>query len=295
MNAGYKLSYKWIILGICWFGYVVAMIERLSIGPLAPFIKSALDLNNYQIGMFTSAVFVGYMFALLPAGLIVDRINERWVIGGSEILGGIFICLMYLMSDLYHGIIFMGLYGFGLGAILPATSKAIMLWFNEEERGTAMGIKHTAINVGGIIGSVSLPALALTTSWRHCFLAMGMLSICVGLLTIAIYKTYPYKTKKDYDSKGLEKIKEDLKKILRNKDILLVSLVGFFATVEFAIMTFFVLFLKEMLGYAVITAGFLLATLEAGGAFGKPIFGLLSDRLLGGSRTRAYNLYNLDF
>jgi len=73
-----KPDYRWIILAIYWLGYVVAMTQRLSIGPLAPFIKSSLNLNNYQIGMFTSAIFVGYMIALVSAGLIVDRVNERW-------------------------------------------------------------------------------------------------------------------------------------------------------------------------------------------------------------------------
>ncbi len=279
-------GYRWIILAICWFGYVVAMTQRLSIGPLAPFIKTSLNLNNYQIGMFTSAVFVGYMVALVPAGLIVDRINERWVIGFSEILGGIFICCMFFIRGFYEGIIFMGLCGFGLGAILPATSKAIMLWFTEKERATAMGIKHTSINVGGILGAVSFPVLALATSWRHCFLAAGLMGIFVGLMTLLIYRTHPFTH--NTSAQHTESFYKSLKKIIQNKDIILVSLVGFFATVEFAIITFFVLFLKEELRYAVVTGGFLLATLEAGGAFGKPLFGLISDKIMNGSRKKVY-------
>ncbi|MFH0769537.1 MAG: hypothetical protein V1932_08265 [Chloroflexota bacterium] len=33
------LKYRWVILGVCWLAYIVAFMQRLSIGPLAPFLK----------------------------------------------------------------------------------------------------------------------------------------------------------------------------------------------------------------------------------------------------------------
>jgi len=127
------------------------MVQRLSIGPLAPFLKEGLSLNNSQIGMFTSAIFIGYMISLIPAGILEDRIGERWILGFSEITGGAFIFCMFFASHFYQALIFMCLCRIGLGGILPATSKAILTWFPEYERGTAMGLKHTAINIGGIL------------------------------------------------------------------------------------------------------------------------------------------------
>jgi ACS family hexuronate transporter-like MFS transporter len=52
----------------------------------------------------------------------------------------------------------------------------------------------------------------------------------------------------------------------------------------------FVLYLKESLLFGVVTAGFFLAIVEGSGAFGKPISGLISDRLFHGGRKRVYML-----
>ncbi|OIN95335.1 MAG: hypothetical protein AUJ48_03360 [Deltaproteobacteria bacterium CG1_02_45_11] len=284
------LRYRWAILGICWLGYIIALMQRLSIGPLAPFLKEGLNLTNSQIGMITFATFFGYMLALVPSGTIVDRFNEKAVLILSEMIGGIFVGCLFFASRYYQMLIIMAFCGMALGSILPATTKAIFTWFSDKERATAMGIKHTAINIGGIIGSITLPPLALALSWRHAFLAMGFLGIGIGVLTLMFYRSaHP-----GVSINGTtERVKSDMENaplidVIKNKNIVLVTLVGLCAAVEFAIITYFVLFLNESLGYAVVTAGFLLAVLEGGGALGKPILGFISDRILDRSRKKAY-------
>ena len=73
------MRYRWVILGLCWLGYTIALLQRLSIGPLAPFLKDSMVLSNSQIGMMTSAVFLGYLVALLLSGTAVDKLNEKAV------------------------------------------------------------------------------------------------------------------------------------------------------------------------------------------------------------------------
>jgi MFS family permease len=60
--------------------------------------------------------------------------------------------------------------------------------------------------------------------------------------------------------------------------------------VEFSTIAHFVLYVKNELLFTVVTAGFFLAILEIGGAFGKPIAGLISDRLFHGARRNVYLL-----
>lgn len=54
--------------------------------------------------------------------------------------------------------------------------------------------------------------------------------------------------------------------------------------VEFSAIAYLVLYLRESLLFTVVTASFFLAILEASGAFGKPLSGLMSDRLFHGRR-----------
>ncbi len=80
-----------------------------------------------------------------------------------------------------------------------------------------------------------------------------------------------------------------MRTIIKSRDIWLLIGAGMcLNAVEFSAMAYFVLYLKEALLIAVVTAGFFLAFLEAGGVFGKPITGLISDRLFHGGRKKVF-------
>lgn len=76
----------------------------------------------------------------------------------------------------------------------------------------------------------------------------------------------------------------EIREVFKGRDIWLVISAGMcLMVVEFSAVAYLVLYLKEALFFAGVTAGFFLAILEAGGAFGKPITGLISDRIFAGS------------
>lgn len=60
--------------------------------------------------------------------------------------------------------------------------------------------------------------------------------------------------------------------------------------VEYSTVTHLVLYLKDKMLLSAVLAGGYLAVWEGGGALGKPLFGLLSDRLFAGSRKKSYFL-----
>jgi MFS transporter, ACS family, hexuronate transporter len=73
--------------------------------------------------------------------------------------------------------------------------------------------------------------------------------------------------------------------VVRSRDILLLGLAAMFlCMVEFAALAHLVLFLHLDWAYSVVAAAGLLALCQAAGAFGKPLSGLVSDRLLGRRR-----------
>ena len=51
--------YRWVILGVLWITYIVVFLNRLSVGPLAPFLKEDLGINSTQIGLIMSAASLG--------------------------------------------------------------------------------------------------------------------------------------------------------------------------------------------------------------------------------------------
>ena len=76
--------------------------------------------------------------------------------------------------------------------------------------------------------------------------------------------------------------------VLRSRDVLLQGLAAMFlCVIEFSALAQLVLFLKGDWGYTAVAAGGLLAFCQGLGAIGKPVSGLVSDRVLGGRRRPA--------
>lgn len=288
-----SFKYRWVILGICFCAYMVAFMQRLSIGPLVPFLKEDLNLTSAQAGLFMSAAAFGYMLTVIPAGWLVDRIGVRWLLLMGEIIGGIFITSMFFVNSFTQGLVIMALAGMGMGCIFPASTKGVLVWFPAKERATAMGIKQTAVNLGGIVTATTLPAVALALSWHYGFLGIGFVAVIIGIVSFVLYKNPPLAVTTNTSESREEATTEkpSVLEIFKNRNIWLVIGVGMcLMVVEFAAIAYFVAYLSEMLLFSVVTAGFLLAVLEAGGAFGKPVSGLISDRLFRGSRKGVFIL-----
>ena len=280
-------SYRWVILLVCWLAYLSVYLQRLTVGPLAPLIKEDLAITSTQLGAFISASAFGYMLVLLPAGAIVDRIGVRWILFTGQLAGGVLIMGMTLVHSFNGGMLVMATTGLGTGLIMPATTKAVLVWFPARERATAMGLKQTAVNAGGIVTAATLPALAVAWGWRYGFVAVGTVAIVMSILSFVLYRE-PAGQAKPLAAQSLVR---GVARIMKGRDIWLVTLAGAaFMAVEFAATTYMVLYFKEGLAMSVVTAGGLLAVAQAGGAFGKPFSGLLSDRILGGKRKFAYAL-----
>ncbi len=284
-----RLAYRWVILGICWAAYVVIFMQRLSIGPLAPFLKEDLNLTSTQVGFFISAIGIGFAAVALPSGWLVDRLGIRWILAIGEIIGGIFVACLFYMSSFMYGLVMMTLAGLGMGCILPATTKAILQWFPTKERATVMGFKQTGVNIGGIASAATLPALALAAGWRYGFLSTGLLAVVLAVASVILYRDPPPLI--GASNAGATKSsasKVPLRDIFKNRDIWALMLAGMFLNgVEFAVTTYFVLYLQDTLLFSVVAAGFLLALLNSSGAFGKPLSGLASDFIFKGGRKKA--------
>ncbi|MBA7710467.1 putative glucarate transporter [subsurface metagenome] len=267
-------------------------MQRLSVGPLGPFLKEDLNLTSAQVGLFMSAAAFGYMLALIPAGWLVDRIGVRWLFLIGEVIGGIFIASMFTVTTFTGGLIFMALAGLGLGCIMPSTTKAVLVWFPIKERATAMGVKQTAINVGGIITATTLPTIALALSWHYGFLSIGFIAVVIGIVSFILYKEPPQSGSLNTSEPAIPSgPRPSVREVFRSRDIWLLIGAGMcMMALEFSAIAYFVLYLKEALFFTVVTAGFFLAILEAGGVFGKPITGLMSDRLFHGGRKKVYIL-----
>ena len=137
--------------------------------------------------------------------------------------------------------------GIGCGFLLPSTTQGVIVWFPLRERATIMGLKQTAVNMGGIITAATLPAVAIALSWRYGFLFLGITAIAIGVVALIFYREPPKPTSFQKDSAALA-MAVPLLELLKSRDIWLIALSGLLLNwVEFAIVAHLVLYLTEAL------------------------------------------------
>lgn len=283
-------SYRWVILGVLWVTYLVVFLNRLSVGPLAPFFKDDLGITSTQVGLVMSAASFGYMLSIFPIGWVVDKSGARWPMVTGELIAGTGMIALFFVRSYIWLLILMFVTGFGCGFLLPSTTQGVIAWFPLRERATVMGFKQTAVNIGGIISASTLPAIALVLGWRYCFLFLGIIAIAVGTTAYTFYKEPPVGSSRCMGSET-SAAAVPLREILKSREIWLLAFCGMcLAWVEMAVIAHLVLYLTEVLLFGVVAAGGILAMTEAAGAIAKPGSGFLSDRVFGGNRKPAFML-----
>jgi nitrate/nitrite transporter NarK len=127
---------------------------------IVPQLREEYDLSLGQIGVLLAASWIGTTLTLLPWGLAADRFGERVVLTvGMLASAGCLVGAAYA-SSYEELIVFLGLVGAAGSAVNSASGRAVMHWFGRDERGFALGVRQTAIPLGGLIGALSLPPIA---------------------------------------------------------------------------------------------------------------------------------------
>jgi sugar phosphate permease len=142
---------------------------------MAPTLRSEYGLTLGEVGVMLAAGWAGSLATLLAWGIAADRLGERVVLFVG--LGGCALCLVGAAYAPSFGALLVALVGAGAAgsSVNSASGRAVMLWFGPAERGLALGVRQTAIPLGGVVAAVSLPALAAAGGSEAAFLYLAAL------------------------------------------------------------------------------------------------------------------------
>jgi len=273
---------RFFILGVVFLSYLLVFLARLSVGPLAPFLKEAFDLSSAEVGGLASATAITYAPTLVVAGWLVDRVGVRRMLAAGTLLTSLCIIAMFWASTYMALFVLLALSSLGAGCIFPSAVRAVVLWFPVKERATAIGVNQTAINVSGIIAALTLPAVALRYGWEYGFLIVGVAGLFVTILVTAGYRS---PAASPGTPPAARPPKGTFRGLLRHRDVWLLAGMGFFlGIVEYSLLSHVVLYVRTDYLLTAVAAGGVLALAQLAGAIGKPVSGLVSDRLLGARR-----------
>jgi sugar phosphate permease len=266
-------GYRWVVLAAGTLAQASFSATSVGLPALSPTLKSDYGLSLTQTGVVLAAVGIGMLFTLLPWGLVADRVDERWVIAAG--LTGAAGLLVVASTTHTFGAVTAALIGVGaLGASVNAASgRAIMAWFPSTELGLALGIRQTAIPIGGALGAALLPTLGTAGGTQLAFVFLGAACL-VGAIVAAVFVR---------GGADAEPEIGDVTQPVRDPFMWLLGTgTGLFLLAQIAIIGFVVLFLHEHRGLSKEAAGAVLAGIYVLAVGARIASGTISDRL--GSR-----------
>jgi sugar phosphate permease len=263
------VRYRWIVLSAGTLAAAGYAAVPLGLAAIAPELAAQYDLSVQQVGVLFGVSAIGQVFLLLPWGLAADRIGERTVIGVGLTATAAALALT-AATERFVGLLIALTAVAGFGASAAAGSgRAVMQWFARSQRGLALGIRQTAIPLGGAVGALALPPITDAGGVDAAFFTLAALCLVCGLIGAAVLREGP-----PHDDEVYE-----LGRPLRDTRIwILCTGSAFVLVAQIAVMNFVVLFLHDERGLSTGRAAAVLAGLQVLGGVLRVAGGRWTDR-----------------
>ena len=175
---------------IALFGCVLALssAQLATVGAVAPQLERSLHIGNTKIGLLNSVALLVGAVAVVPVGLLVDRVRRIPILAASIVLWS----AATLLAAVAHSYSSLLLTRVGLGAVAATAGPAIASltgdYFPSRERGRIYGYILGGEIAGTAAGFVVSGTVASVFSWRAAF---ALLALPGFFLARSLWRTVP--------------------------------------------------------------------------------------------------------
>jgi MFS family permease len=243
-------------------------------GVLAP----KLGLDEHDIGLFATAVFAVGMATSIYGGVLAARLGSFAVAALCALAVAAAMALATAAGTSTALVIAAGLVlGLAFGPETPASSALLARLAKTEQRPLIFSIRQTGNQIGAMLGSLTLPSIALVAPAAG-FALIAVLAGVMGVIFMTMRPRY------DAPAPGPVAARGDLReawRLVRScpglRQLALASVP--FSAMQLALNAFFVTLAVDGLALAHVAAGVLLAVAQAGGLMGRLFWGAIATRL----------------
>ena len=252
--------YRWVVLGAGFVGQ--ASYSAVLVGPaaIAPVLQHAYRLDLPTLGLVLAAANAGSLLTLLLWGIVADRRGERLVLTvGLTATAAALVSAAYARTwpVLLLALAVAGALGSGVNS---ASGRAVMGWFAATERGLALGIRQTAVPVGGALAALILPRIIHGDDARPAFLFLS--AGCIAAAAAGAVALRESTSRQEARRPGQGPLRDQRLWRLGGASTMLVL-------AQISLISFVPLFLHRHRGLSLAEAGGVLAVMQVLGAAGR--------------------------
>ena len=269
-----KLKRSVVALSI--FALCIDSLAIRSVILLAPFIRSALRLDDDQVGYVMAAIVAGTLIITIPAGSLLGRLDARRAFSSMMFAVGLAFFGLSFQQSFWGLLITLFILGVFRAGIIPQVTRIITEHFSQDQRGRIIGLSYAAVPLGGFLGAIVLPALAELVDWNTSYRFLGLVALLGSLL---IWKLVP----SGGGSRQVVSRKAGFASLLTLPFIVLSAAYGLFA-LSMAGEVFVTLYLVDVGGISAALAGAFFGLIQLTGTGGRVFWGFLADHAFRSNR-----------
>jgi len=262
-------------------------LGRFSLGMLLPSMGEALDLTYSQMGLISTANFVGYLAAVLVCSRIMGIFGGRNLITVALLLVGTSMIGISKAGSMTTITIFYILTGIGSAMANVPIMALISIWFAQKKRGKAAGFVVIGSGFAIILCGRLVPYFndLLNDGWRFNWLLLGSIVLLCAIICYAILRNSPKEMgllpvgATDSDLQSLKIVEAADKLAVTSKSVIHCAAIYFLFGFTYVIyVTFVVTSMVQDRGYPESVAGIFWSWVGLLSLISGPIPGALSDK-----------------
>jgi MFS family permease len=163
--------------------YLLSYAFRAINAVIAPALMSDLHLSNADLGLLTSAYFLGFAGLQLPLGVWLDKYGARRTESALLLFAAIGAAIFAMSTSLTGLWIGRAMIGVGVSACLMAPLKAYRVWYRPEQQSQLGSWMLVFGTCGALITTTPVAAILPLIGWRSIFWIMsGLILLATALL-----------------------------------------------------------------------------------------------------------------
>lgn len=195
LSTGLFYHYGWIVVAAGTLSVFACLgLGRFALGMLLPSMGASLGLSYGQMGFISSGNFVGYLVAVMAAGMLVGRFGSRSVVAVGLVMVGVSMMVIGLANGFGEILLLYVMTGLGSGAANVPVMGLISHWFARRHRGKAAGLVVSGSGLAIILSGYLVPvfnAADPAEGWRTGWLVLGAIAGVVAVLSWLMIRNRP--------------------------------------------------------------------------------------------------------
>lgn len=277
MNKAVALPGTWVVVAVATFAQMVVAMSNILLPTIAPKLAESLGVSPILIGYQVSLTFGAATLATMFGGNAVLRFGAARSTQLSILCCGAGLLMFALpyVAAIALGSVFIGM---GMGMINSAAAHMLVTYTPPQRRNIMFSIKQTGVPVGGVITSLTAPAIALHYGF-HWSLVMIVVLIAGLLIFIQGYRAQ-WDGDRGTAGRGEQVAFGGVPLVWQQASLRWISLVAMiFSGIQRCVLSFTVIYLVAEGNMGLVEAGVMLSVVQVGGSASRICWGWLADRI----------------